>query len=203
MAVSNLTLLPFYIDVPGQEKRTIYKGTTNLHLLYIFITQAAGHSSVWRTVLLNVGDFLLALFVSLLKYVKKSHELILSVILSGGFSCKSSNFYTKSSETGQIFKTMQSFLNFFPLQIHVRPIDRHWVILPYFDPREEGSANNTVKKKVSLFTIRENGENCLGLFQTIWNFSAALADYMLFFSWYFPHTHNKLVLCALHAGCVQ
>ena len=54
-----------------------------------------------------------------------------------------------------------------------------------------------------MFTIRENGENCLGLFQTIWNISAALADYMLFFTWYFLHTQNKLVLCAVHAGCVQ
>ena len=69
--------------------------------------------------------------------------------------------------------------------------------------REEGSANNTVKKQVTLFTIRENGENCLRLFQTIWNISAASADYMLFSTWYFLHTHNKLVLCALHAGCVQ
>ena len=56
--------------------------------------------------------------------------------------------------------------------------------------REEGSANNTVKKKVSLFTIRENGENCLGLFQTIWNISAATADYMLFSTLYFLHTHT-------------
>ena len=69
--------------------------------------------------------------------------------------------------------------------------------------REEGSANNTVKKQVSLFIIRENGENCLGLFQTIWNISAATADYMLFSTLYFLHTHNKLVLCAVHAGCVQ
>ena len=76
-------------------------------------------------------------------------------------------------------------------------------IFIYMVPREEGSANNTVKKQVTLFTIRENGENCLGLFQTIWNISATSADYMLFFTWYFLHTHNKLVLCALHAGCVQ
>ena len=26
---------------------------------------------------------------------------------------------------------------------------------------------------------------------------------MLFFTWYFLHTQNKLVLCAVHAGCVQ
>ena len=57
--------------------------------------------------------------------------------------------------------------------------------------REEGSANNTVKKQVTLFTIRENGENCLRLFQTIWNISAASADYMLFFTWYFLHTKAK------------
>ena len=68
---------------------------------------------------------------------------------------------------------------------------------------KRGDVHTLASKKVSLFTIRENGENCLRLFQTIWNISAASADYMLFFTWYFLHTHNKLVLCALHAGCVQ
>ena len=38
---------------------------------------------------------------------------------------------------------------------------------------------------------------------TIWKSLLQQLTYLLFYTWYFLHTHNKLVLCALHAGCVQ